>query len=90
MLGPTFVQKGRCLCGVSIRGLRKVVSDKAITRQKKRCQMGASTNDSFVSADEYKLTVTFSSCFHRPAKQVHVRNGRFKRIPGTVVCSNVP
>ncbi|KAF1800357.1 hypothetical protein FB192DRAFT_1458774 [Mucor lusitanicus] len=52
-------------------------------------QLGAGTNHSVVSVDEYKSTVTCSSCFHRTSKQVHLRDGHIKRIPGAVVCLNV-
>ncbi|KAK4515787.1 Fatty acyl-CoA elongase/Polyunsaturated fatty acid specific elongation enzyme [Mucor velutinosus] len=50
-------------------------------------QMAAGSKDSVESVDEYKSTVTCSSCFHRTTKQVYVRDGRSKRIPGTAVCS---
>ncbi|KAL7324037.1 hypothetical protein PS15p_210608 [Mucor circinelloides] len=52
-------------------------------------QLAASYHDSVVPVDEYKSTVTCSSCFGRTSKQPHIRAGKVTRIPGAVVCHNV-
>lgn len=52
-------------------------------------QLGALDKDSVLLVDEYRSTVTCSSCFQRTSKQPHMRDGKLKRIPGAVVCHNV-
>ncbi|CAO3620587.1 unnamed protein product [Mucor fragilis] len=52
-------------------------------------QLGAAPNGHVLPVDEYKSTVTCSSCFERTSKQPHIRNGKLKRIPGAVICYNV-
>ncbi|KAL9550251.1 hypothetical protein MBANPS3_004817 [Mucor bainieri] len=51
-------------------------------------QLGVLERDVVLSVDEYKSTVTCSSCFKRTSKQPHIRDGKLKRIPGAVVCYN--
>ncbi|CEP16880.1 hypothetical protein [Parasitella parasitica] len=49
-------------------------------------QLAACEKDFVLSVDEYKSTITCSSCFQRTTKQTQIRDGKVKSIPGVVVC----
>ncbi|CEP15260.1 hypothetical protein [Parasitella parasitica] len=51
-------------------------------------QLAACEKDFVLSVDEYKSTITCSSCFQRTTKQTQIRDGKVKSIPGAVVCFN--